>query len=96
MANPFKESAKKEKVVSKESERKSPEVADLLSAGKVEQPTDPQTGDILAGLNSKKRTKKAYGYYLDEECAKKLERAAKAQKVSTSKLLNHIIKNLDI
>lgn len=102
MANPFKDNAKQPKKApvgaqepQKEAEVISVPVEPVVPVEAAEKPTE-QTADILAGLNSKKPAKKAYGYYLSEESAKKLERAAKAQKVSVSKLLDHIIQNLDI
>lgn len=102
MANPFKDNAKQPKkppvgAEAKKEEKAVPAPAEPVVPEEVaEKPTEQQPVDILAGLNSKKPAKKAYGYYLSEENVKKLERAAKAQKVSVSKLLDHILSNLDI
>lgn len=42
----------------------------------------------------KKKTGKAYTFYLDREVHKKLEETAKIQGISTSKVLNKILKTI--
>ncbi len=54
----------------------------------------PVTNDIISSINKTLKPKaKAYTFYLDDEIVEKLKAVSKAQGVSASKMLNHILKN---
>ena len=65
------------------------------SAEQVESFTaDQPINDIISSVNKTIKPKaKAYCFYLDDEIVEKLKAASKAQGVSASKMLNHILKN---
>ncbi len=65
------------------------------SAEQVESFTaDQPINDIISSVNKTIRPKaKAYCFYLDDEIVEKLKAVSKAQGVSASKMLNHILKN---
>lgn len=65
------------------------------SAEQVESFTAEQPiNDIISSVNKTIKPKaKAYCFYLDDEIVEKLKAVSKAQGVSASKMLNHILKN---
>lgn len=65
------------------------------SAKQVESFTaDQPINDIISSVNKTIKPKaKAYCFYLDDEIVEKLKAVSKAQGVSASKMLNHILKN---
>ena len=65
------------------------------SAEQVESFTaDQPINDIISSVNKTIKPKaKAYCFYLDDEIVEKLKAVSKAQGVSASKTLNHILKN---
>ncbi len=65
------------------------------SAEQVESFTaDQPINDIISSVNKTIKPKaKAYCFYLDDEIVEKLKAVSKAQGVSASKMLNHILKN---
>lgn len=65
------------------------------SAEQVESFTaDQPINDIISSVNKTIKPKaKAYCFYLDDEIVDKLKAVSKAQGVSASKMLNHILKN---
>ena len=84
----------KQPVIVEKAEEKAP--TEPSKAEQEPKETKTEKNDILAGLKKKKIEKKAYGYYLSVANGEKLIKAAKAQKVSASELLDHILTNLDI
>lgn len=50
--------------------------------------------ELLAGIIEKKPTAKSYGFYLDDDVVTALEKLAKQNKTSKSKLLNTLLRNL--
>ena len=65
------------------------------SAEQVESFTaDQPINDIISSVNKTIKPKaKAYCFYLNDEIVEKLKAVSKAQGVSASKMLNHILKN---
>ncbi len=65
------------------------------SAEQVESFTaDQPINDIISSVTKTIKPKaKAYCFYLDDEIVEKLKAVSKAQGVSASKMLNHILKN---
>lgn len=55
---------------------------------------EPVAPDLFADLTVEKNISKSYSFYLKVENVKKLEKAAKKNGVSVSKLLDHIISKL--
>lgn len=54
----------------------------------------PITNNPLAGILDQKPTAKSYGYYLDDDVAKAIEKLAKQNKTSKSKALNALLKKI--
>jgi hypothetical protein len=50
--------------------------------------------DPFAGMVEEKPRGKSYGFYLDEEVVDALEKLAKQKKISKSKVLNTILRNI--
>jgi hypothetical protein len=50
--------------------------------------------DIFDGMVEQKPKAKSYGFYLDDEVVEALEKLAKQKKISKSKVLNTILRNV--
>ena len=50
--------------------------------------------DLLAGMMEKKPRAKSYGFYLDDEVVAALEKLARQNKSSKSKVLNTLLRNM--
>ena len=91
MANPFKE-AEKHKKTPPGSKQEQPKVEEVVEADPVQTPEVSQS-DPLAGLVVEKPEGKSCGFYLSSEAIKKLDKAAKQNKCSKSKVLDTLIRN---
>ena len=66
--------------------------AEQVESFTTEQPVN--NNDIISSVSKTIKPKaKAYCFYLDDEIVEKLKAVSKAQGVSASKMLNHILKN---
>lgn len=94
MANPFKEAEKREKTPPGAKKEQPPveEVA-LADPAPIPERTTPAQADPLAGLVTEKPEGKSCGFYLSSEAIKKLDKAAKLNKCSKSKVLDTLIRN---
>ena len=54
----------------------------------------PAPANPLAGMVEKKTGAKAYTYYLEDEVAQAIDKLAKQNKISKSKALNMLVKDL--
>ena len=87
MANPFEEAAKKKKVAPGGEQK--PIVKEEPVAEEKPAQENPFSVEI-----DKKPEGKSYGFYLDVEAARKLEKFAKQNKCSKSKALNALLHKL--
>lgn len=94
MANPFKE-AEKHKKTPPGSKQEQPKVEEVAQPEPVQVPEEaPATqSDPLAGLVTEKPEGKSCGFYLSSEAIKKLDKVAKQNKCSKSKVLDTLIRN---
>ena len=59
----------------------------------VEQNHEPVSHDLLAGITNEKPKGRTYSVYLDDDVVEALDRVAKENKSSRSKVLNILLKN---
>lgn len=99
MANPYKkaEEVKKKAPGSRQEHMVKEEavvVSPVVEATDVEPPIKPEKENLLAGMLEQKPRGKSYGFYLDAEVVDALEKLAKQNKSSKSKVLNTLLRNL--
>ena len=94
MANPFKEAEKHKKTPpgSKQEPTRVEEATPVDPVPNQEESAPVQT-DPLAGLVTEKPEGKSCGFYLSSEAIKKLDKVAKQNKCSKSKVLDTLIRN---
>ena len=97
---------KKEEVVAPVEKPVAPKIEDkqeVIAPVKEEKPVEPvreveiietKANDLFAGLVNEKPKGKTTGFYLDEEVIAALEKIAKKNKTTKSKVLNTLLRNL--
>lgn len=105
MANPYKkaEQVQKKAPGSRQEPTKVEEVKIVPEKVEEVKPSQPEVkapvekevvADIFDGMIEQKPKAKSYGFYLDDEVVEALEKVAKQKKISKSKVLNTILRNV--
>ena len=66
----------------------------ILQADKPAVAEMPEKENLLAGMVEKKARGKGYGFYLDDEVVAALDKLARQNKTSKSKVLNTLLRNM--
>lgn len=92
-----------EKTVEQQVEPVIEEKQDVIAPAVEEKPVEPirenviietSAKDLLAGMMEKKPKGKSYGFYLDDEVVAALDKLARQNKSSKSKVLNTLLRNM--
>lgn len=94
MANPFRDTENKAKPNMKPADNNTQKVTKNEKNTNNIEKKEPKNINYLEGIGVEKPKAKSCSFYLDEDVANELEKLAKANKSSKSKVLNTLLRNI--